>query len=189
MAEDGPGPRLARRVPGAAREGPTPSARRVLPDALMARMQAAVDAAHAVPDTSPEDEDQTADPATGPVPRAHAVLLRSPSAAPDLGAREVESSEVENSGVESSEVENSEVERSEIGRLLPSGAKGAAVPGRETSDWNVTVEFSRVPPDADLDDIAESYLAADPDLTDGFEESASLNPVPEAGTPGWFAGT
>ena len=47
MADDSPAPPLTRRVPGAARGGPGSSVRPVLPDALLKRMQAAVDAARA----------------------------------------------------------------------------------------------------------------------------------------------
>src|ERR1022692_2458514 len=45
MADDKPTTPLTRRVPGAARSGPERSKRPVLPDALIERMQAAVDAA------------------------------------------------------------------------------------------------------------------------------------------------
>jgi hypothetical protein len=47
MADDSPAPPLTRRVPGAARGGPRSLARPVLPEALLKRMQAAVDAARA----------------------------------------------------------------------------------------------------------------------------------------------
>jgi hypothetical protein len=47
MADDSQAPPLTRRVPGAARGGPTSLARPVLPEALLKRMQAAVDAARA----------------------------------------------------------------------------------------------------------------------------------------------
>ena len=47
VGEDTPGPTLGRRVPGATRDGPAPSVHRRLPDSLMARMQAAVEAARA----------------------------------------------------------------------------------------------------------------------------------------------
>lgn len=47
MGEETPSPQLSRRVPGATREGPAPSVYRRLPDSLMARMQAAVEAARA----------------------------------------------------------------------------------------------------------------------------------------------
>src|SRR5258706_7386118 len=47
MADDSPAPPLTRRVRGAARGGPGSSTRRLLPDALLKRMQAAVDAARA----------------------------------------------------------------------------------------------------------------------------------------------
>jgi len=45
VGEETPGPALSRRVPGATRDGPAPSVQRRLPDSLMERMQAAVDAA------------------------------------------------------------------------------------------------------------------------------------------------
>src|SRR5215469_13585171 len=48
MGEGTPKPPLARRVPGAARSGPPEPPGKVLPDAVIARMQAAVDAAHGV---------------------------------------------------------------------------------------------------------------------------------------------
>src|SRR5262250_1712943 len=47
MADDSPAPQLTRRVPGAARGGPGSSVRPVLPEALLKRMQAAVEAARA----------------------------------------------------------------------------------------------------------------------------------------------
>lgn len=47
MADDSPAPPLTRRVPGAARGGPGSPGRPVLPEALLKRMQAAVDAARA----------------------------------------------------------------------------------------------------------------------------------------------
>ena len=57
MTDDGSTPPLARRVPGAARNGPGSSARAVLPEALLKRMQAAVDAARA---SGGEQADQAA---------------------------------------------------------------------------------------------------------------------------------
>ena len=47
MADDSPAPPLTRRVPGAARGGPISSVRPALPEALLKRMQAAVEAARA----------------------------------------------------------------------------------------------------------------------------------------------
>lgn len=52
MADDSPTPPLTRRVPGAARSGPERSKRPVLPDALIERMQAAVDAARSAQTSS-----------------------------------------------------------------------------------------------------------------------------------------
>ena len=49
MSDDRPTPPLTRRVPGAARSGPERSKRPVLPDALIERMQAAVEAARGTP--------------------------------------------------------------------------------------------------------------------------------------------
>jgi hypothetical protein len=71
MAEDKPTPPLARRVPGATRSGPGSSARPVLPDAVMRRMQAAVDAARAARGDRTEPPED-ADPSTGPSPGMHA---------------------------------------------------------------------------------------------------------------------
>ncbi len=71
MADDEPTPPLARRVPGAARSGPGSSARTVLPDAVMRRMQAAVDAARATRAERP-DPPEDADPSTEPSPGTHA---------------------------------------------------------------------------------------------------------------------
>src|SRR5689334_10820393 len=45
MDDDSPSPPLTRRVPGAARSGPATTNQPVLPDALLRRMRAAVDAA------------------------------------------------------------------------------------------------------------------------------------------------
>jgi hypothetical protein len=50
MADDSLKPPLTRRIPGAARSGPRSTTRPVLPDALLKRMQAAVDAARATRD-------------------------------------------------------------------------------------------------------------------------------------------
>src|SRR5260221_3579360 len=63
MADDSSAPPLTRRIPGAARGGPgSSSARPVLPDALLQRMQAAVDAARA---RQSERPDQAAFAKTG----------------------------------------------------------------------------------------------------------------------------
>ena len=59
MVDDRQTPPLTRRVPGAARSGPESAARPALPDALMKRMQAAVDAARA----GHGEQDVTAKPA------------------------------------------------------------------------------------------------------------------------------
>ncbi len=77
MGKDG-SPPLTRRVPGAAREGPAPSprrsgVRRQLPDALIAKMQAAVDAAHAA-DPTPVRASDPDEPITEPLPALQAVL-------------------------------------------------------------------------------------------------------------------
>ena len=58
MPDDRPDQPLARRVPGASNVGPAVPPRRPLPDGLVERMRAAVDAAHAeqaVRGTSPAD--------------------------------------------------------------------------------------------------------------------------------------
>jgi len=47
MRDDRPGQPLARRVPGATNAGPALPAQRPLPDEVVERMRAAVDAAHA----------------------------------------------------------------------------------------------------------------------------------------------
>jgi hypothetical protein len=73
MGDDSRTPPLSRRVPGAARGGPPRSARRVLPDAVLDRMQAAIDAAHA---QAPGHLD--AEPVTEPLPR---ILAASAQAA------------------------------------------------------------------------------------------------------------
>lgn len=72
MADESANPPLQRRVPGAARAGPAPSARRVLPDALMARMQAAVDAAREAQGAAREAPD--AEPVTEPLPRLQVAV-------------------------------------------------------------------------------------------------------------------
>ena len=116
MAEEGPASPLKRRVPGATGAGPAPAERPVLPEALIAQMQAAVDAAH----------------------EAQGVAQAAGAAEPATN---------------------------------PPGAADA------------------------LDDLAESYLAADPDLTAGYADDAEIDdPGPghrwsslRAATSGWDA--
>lgn len=82
MGDEKASPPLLRRVPGAARAGPAPLARRVLPDALIARMQAAVDAAHEAQGHEAQGheaqgaaiEASGADPVTEPLPRLQAAV-------------------------------------------------------------------------------------------------------------------
>jgi hypothetical protein len=57
---------LRRRVPGAARSAPAPSARPVLADSVLLRMQAAIDAAK----TELDEHDK--DPDTEPIPAVRA---------------------------------------------------------------------------------------------------------------------
>ena len=75
MSDDRSGQPLVRRVPGAAREGPPPkaSARRPLPDALIARMRAAVEAAHAAQAARTQAQ-YYAEPITEPLPRLQEML-------------------------------------------------------------------------------------------------------------------
>jgi hypothetical protein len=133
MGDDEPGPPLKRRVPGAARSGPAPSARRALPDTLIARMQAAVDAAHAAQGAAPATE---AEPATEPLPRMQAAV-----AAQDWPAS-----------------------------LSSNGA------GRRGDAWNRRLAGSAAasqPEEIDAaDDLSESYLAFDPDLTAGCADDS-----------------
>ena len=65
MTEHGHTPPLTRRVPGASGSGPRTSARRVLPDALLARMRAAMEAARGV-NASKADETAKAGDADDP---------------------------------------------------------------------------------------------------------------------------
>jgi hypothetical protein len=116
MGEDSPGPSLRRRVPGASGSGPSKLPRNALPDGLMARMQAAVDAAHAAQGTTGR---QSADPE----PVAEPLQMR----AANYGG------------------------------------------GRLDTDA--------------LDDLAESYLAADPDLAAGYADDIWTDEA--APRPGW----
>ena len=69
MTERRPTPPLIRRVPGASRRGPGKPARTVLPDALLRRMLAAVEAARATEDDA-ADPLEDADPAVAADPTA-----------------------------------------------------------------------------------------------------------------------
>jgi hypothetical protein len=69
VADDSSTPPLTRRVPGAARAGPAPSTRRVISDAVLERMQAAVDASQAALQAGVDQ-----DPITEPLPQLQAVL-------------------------------------------------------------------------------------------------------------------
>ena len=118
MGEDSPGPPLRRRVPGASGSGPSQPPRRVLPDGLIARMRAAVDAAHA--DQAP----------TG-------ALVVEPEPVTD-----------------------------------PRPSRAMYLDG-ERRDTDA------------LDDLAEAYLAADPDLTAGYTDDSWTEEVAPAA--GWGA--
>lgn len=72
MGDESASPPLKRRVPGAARAGPAPAERRALPDALMARMRAAVDAAHEAQGAAREASD--AEPVTEPLVRLQVAV-------------------------------------------------------------------------------------------------------------------
>src|SRR5260370_31301336 len=98
------------RVPGATGSSPAQSTWRVLPDALMARIQAGVDSAHAVRDRARGDAKGND---AEPLPRQRTADRRG-----------------------------------DAGRRLDAEA---------------------------LDDLAESYLAADPDLTAGYIEGATAD--------------
>lgn len=63
MEDESPGLPLRQRVPGAARTAPAAAARPALPDSVLLRMQAAVNAARA------EESQQDPDPSTEPIPR------------------------------------------------------------------------------------------------------------------------
>lgn len=151
MADDSPSSPLKRRVPGATGVDSVPTARRVLPDALIARMRAAVDAAHAAQGTALTAA--AAEPATEPMPTFQAAVAAQdwPTAGSQNGA----------------------------------GQRGDAWSFRLTE-----------PGEADtLDDAAESYLAADPDLTAGYLDDAGLDdarpdrrwPARAVTTSGWDA--
>src|SRR5947209_5960729 len=58
MTNRGPTPPLTRRVPGASGSGPGKSARTLLPDAVLQRMQAAVEAARAADAADADDADE-----------------------------------------------------------------------------------------------------------------------------------
>jgi hypothetical protein len=62
MTEHGHTPPLTRRVPGASGEGPRTSARIVLPDAVLARMRAAIEAARGANASEADEADGVADP-------------------------------------------------------------------------------------------------------------------------------
>jgi hypothetical protein len=78
MGEQSASPPLERRVPGAARAGPAPSVRREsvrreLSDALISRMQAAVDAAHEAKESVHQATD--AEPVTEPLSRLQPTVV------------------------------------------------------------------------------------------------------------------
>ena len=73
MSDDGVGTPLSRRVPGANRPGPSPSGRAVLPESVLSRMRAAIDAEHAQAQALDQGE-----PPTDPLPRP---LSRAPAGA------------------------------------------------------------------------------------------------------------
>lgn len=143
MADGGPGSPLKRRVPGATGAGPAPAAPKVLPDALMARMRAAVDAAHAAQRTARSVA--SAEPITDPMPTFQAAVAARdwPTAGSQNGAGQ----------------------RGDAWSFRLGADPGARQSGGLT-------EFSEA--DA-LDDAAESYLAADPDLTAGYLDDAGLD--------------
>ena len=62
MTEHGRTPPLARRVPGASGSGPRQAARIVLPDALLARMRAAMEAARGANASQADEADEAGDP-------------------------------------------------------------------------------------------------------------------------------
>ncbi len=64
MSDDSVGTPLSRRVPGANRPGPSPSGRAVLPESVLNRMRAAIDAEHAQAQALDQGE-----PPTDPLPR------------------------------------------------------------------------------------------------------------------------
>src|SRR5215472_12862456 len=149
MADDGPGSPLKRRVPGATGAGPVPLARTALPDALIARMQAAVDAAHEAQGAARAADD--AEPVTEPLP-----ALRAAVAAQDWPTV----------GIPNGAGERGDAWNFRLGAGPPgSGSGGLTMPDDDDA----------------LDDLAESYLAADPDLTAGFADDAGLD---EAGPDG-----
>lgn len=143
MADGGPGSPLKRRVPGATGAGPAPAAPKVLPDALMARMRAAVDAAHATQRTARSVA--SAEPITEPMPTFQAALAAQDW--PTVGSQ------------------NGVGQRGDAWSFRLGADLGRRQSGGLT-------EFSEA--DA-LDDVAESYLAADPDLTAGYLDDAGLD--------------
>jgi hypothetical protein len=74
MANDGVGAPLSRRVPGETRPGPGQSATPVLPESVLSRMQAAIDAEHAQAEVEHAHAEvrQPGDPNTEPLPRVTA---------------------------------------------------------------------------------------------------------------------
>lgn len=142
MGDDDPGSPLRRRVPGATGVGPPLAASRVLPDSLIARMRAAVDAAHAVQGTARAVA--AAEPVTESMP-SHQVAVAAqdwPMAGSQNGAGQ----------------------RGDAWSFRL-GTPGGRPPGGLTE-----------PREADaLDDMAESYLVADPDLTAGYLDDVGLD--------------
>lgn len=144
MVDGGSGSPLKRRVPGATGAGPAPAAPRVLPDALMARMRAAVDAAHEAERTARSVA--SAEPITEPMPTFQAAVAAQdwPTAGSQNGAGQ----------------------RGDAWSFrLAAGPFGGRHSGGLT-------EFSEA---GALDDVAESYLAADPDLTAGYLDDAGMD--------------
>lgn len=153
MADGSQGSPLKRRVPGATGASPEATVPRVLPHALIARMRAAVDAAHA----AQGPEAAAAEPVTEPMP-----TLRAAVAAQDWPA---------------TGSPNGTGQRGDAWTFrLGAGSEGPPSGGLS--------EFA----DAALDDAAESYLAADPDLTSGYADDAALDDTARAiTTSGWDA--
>ncbi|HWF79609.1 MAG TPA: hypothetical protein VN695_03430 [Streptosporangiaceae bacterium] len=163
MDEDGQGSPLERRVPGATGAGPIPSPRKALPDDLIARMQAAVDAAHEAQGSVRAAA--AAEPATEPLP-----TLRAAVAAQDWPT---------------------------AGSPNGSGQRGDAWSFRLGADEGTRQSGGFTEPDeaGALDDLAESYLAADPDVTAGYADDTGADdpgldqrwPLSAAATSGWDA--
>ena len=72
MGDENGGPPLSRRVPGAARSGPTPVARVALPESLLLRMQAAVEAERRQVPVPDQEQPATREPAPPQDRAAHA---------------------------------------------------------------------------------------------------------------------